>query len=145
MSIKLCVVLLLLLGSCSSVRLPETTRPSHYDLRLNIDVVSGTFSGSVTIQVNPTRANSSLIALNYHDIQVQNVSIYPSSDHTKNLLSSTRTIPTTQIVEFSTSEVLNQHTEYVVRADFSSVIRSDLKGLYKSSYFVNGTRRCNSR
>lgn len=138
----LAVILLLAIGPSSSIRLPDSTYPLHYDLKLSIDVESSSYSGSVIIQLNVTSANTRLIALNYHEIEVENVFIYRASDITnRNLLNGSRTIANSQIIEFLTAEDLIQFEEYVLELDFSGAIRSDLKGLYMSSYFINGTRR----
>lgn len=138
----LALIFLLAIGQSSSIRLPDSTYPLLYDLKLSIDVESSTYSGSVLIYVNVTSANSRSIALNYHEIEVENVFIYLASDTTnRNLLNGTRPNPNQQIIEFQTAEDLVQFEGYVLRMDFRGAIRSDLKGLYMSSYFINGIRR----
>lgn len=126
----------------ASIRLPATTRPLHYDLRLNINVDEAKFSGSVAIRLNVTSENVNLIALNYHELQVSDVLIYGASDNTQgNLLNRINPIPASQIMEFSTNSSLVQFSEYVLQMKFDGAIRSDLKGLYMSSYWINGTKR----
>lgn len=126
----------------ASIRLLATTRPLHYDLRLNINVDEAKFSGNVAIRLNVTSENVNLIALNYHELQVSDVLIYAASDNTQgNLLNRINPIPASQIIEFSTNSSLVQFSEYVLQMKFDGAIRSDLKGLYMSSYWINGTKR----
>lgn len=148
-SVYLITTLLLLIGVIyntplvvASIRLPATTHPIHYDLHLNINVDQGQYSGSVAIRLNVTSANVNLIALNYHELQVSDVLIYRNDNTTQlNLLSRINFSPTSQIIEFSTNTSLVQSSEYVLRMNFNGTIRNDLKGLYSSSYWINGTRR----
>lgn len=127
----------------ASIRLPTTTYPINYKLSLNIDVDAASYSGSVAIRLNVTNENVNLIALNYHEqVAVSDVLIYLASDGTQsNLLSRINPQATTQIIEFTTNSTLVPYSEYVLRMAFEGAIRSDLKGLYMSSYWINGTRR----
>lgn len=145
----LITTLLLLIGVINhaplvvaSIRLPATTHPIHYDLHLNVDVDQGHYSGSVAIRLNVTSANVNLIALNYHELEVSDVLIYRNDNTTQlNVLSRINYSPAFQIIEFSTNTTLVQSSEYVLRMNFNGAIRNDLKGLYTSSYWINGTRR----
>lgn len=126
----------------ASIRLPPTSHPLHYDLQLTINVDEAKFYGNVTIKLLVTSDNVSLIALNCHEVQVSDGLIYLASDNTQtNLLNRINPRPSSQIIEILTDSPLDQNTEYVLRLSFEGAIRSDLKGLYMSSYWTNGTKR----
>lgn len=127
----------------ASIRLPTTSIPLHYDLQLQIDVEEARYSGAAAIRLKVTSENVNLIALNYHpEVEVGEVLIYLASDNTQsNLLDRINPSPTTQIIQFLTNSTLVPSSEYVISMDFEGAIRNDLKGLYMSSYLINGERR----
>lgn len=134
-------ILLVVIASILSFRLPDTSHPISYSLSLTIDVDSASYFGNVAIRINVTTPNTNLIALNYHDIQVDNVIITKTDENTQlNLLDRANPRPSLQIIEFYTRESLAVG-QYDIQMDFQGAIRSDLKGLYMSSYWINGTKR----
>lgn len=132
------IIFIAVISSVASIRLPSDSYPIHYDLNLEINVDQASYIGNVAIRINVTSANVNLIALNYHDIQVDNVIISKTSG--ENLLDRINTRVSSQIIEFYTTESLAVG-EHLIQMDFRGAIRSDLKGLYMSSYWINGTKR----
>lgn len=118
-------------------RLPSTIVPSRYSLWLLIDLDQVLFNGSVTITMDisePTRD----VTLNNKDIQVDWLSA--------NMLDSTNQIYAVSTFtryddyEFTVLRFVETLPvgEYRITISFSGNIRSDLRGLYRSSYIRDG-------
>lgn len=133
----------LLITLClANIRLPATSYPLNYNLKLDINVDDSIYSGSVAIRVKVTGENVNSLSLNYHEVGVSEVQIYSASDTTKvNLHNQTNAQPTNQIIVFTTTDPLVLNAEYIIALNFNGAIRTDLKGLYRSSYWINGLRR----
>lgn len=114
-------------------RLSGNARPVSYDLDLKIDVDAQQFSGSVEITLQVI-SETSILDLHYKDMECKNVKLTDNN----------------QVYEML-GEVYDESTEiwklnfpvlvpglYQLSIDFQSVIRTDLKGLYMSTYFDEG-------
>lgn len=115
-------------------RLPGNSRPLHYDLWLRIDIDQMRYNGSVQIQIELLEDTSS-ITLNYKDIEidVDNVILVVSSGQMFRPIRST-TDDDTEMITFSFDYRMIRGGTYEIAMDFHSSIRTDLKGLYRSSY-----------
>lgn len=129
----------------NDIRLPNTSTPFNYDLRLHINVTKETYSGNVTIRLQVTQADVNSIVLNCHpDVTVaDDVLVYFASDPNQvNIFSGIQRRASDQIVEFQTNSTLVLYAEYFIRINFSGSIRRDSKGLSITSYWTaDGQRR----
>jgi len=114
-------------------RLPRTVTPSHYDLRLEPDLQSATFAGTVAVAVNVVTATS-VITLNALDLDLAQESIeVDGSDGT--------TYSATDVEYDAESEraVLTFAGEIptgdaTLRVAFTGVLNDKLTGFYRSTY-----------
>lgn len=115
-------------------RLPGNSRPLHYDLWLRIDIDQMRYNGSVQIQIELLEDTSS-ITLNYKDIEidVNNVILMVASGQMFRPITST-TDDDTEMITFTFEYRMLSGGTYEIAMDFHSSIRTDLKGLYRSSY-----------
>lgn len=156
--VKMFLLKLLLLFVCSFVnlsisqeqateqfqnyRLPKNVVPSRYSLSILIDLAELSFSGNVTISVHVS-APTILISLNYKEIAVDwdNVKLCTSNANRSFTFESHELRPVDEIADLRLSEQL-PIGDYLIVLSFSATMRSDLHGLYISSYrYIDGTKR----
>lgn len=113
-------------------KLSTNARPFHYDLAMKIDVDAQVFSGSVKIDLE-VHTPTQNIQLHYKDMTVDNIKLIQKG--------SAEEIPGLLVVYSEETEILSVpfsielSGEYSLSMDFHSKIRTDLKGLYMSTYF----------
>lgn len=120
-------------------RLPTSVIPSRYSLWLLIDLDEVQFSGNVTITMDILQPTSQ-ITLNNKDINVDWMAA--SVMDSTNKVYSVSTYSHFSNYEFTVlrfGETLAVG-EYRIFVSFDSAIRSDLRGLYRSSYVRDGQR-----
>lgn len=131
-STLLLTVICISLSSSAETRLPTDVAPELYDLWIRVNLNSFKFDGTVIITIDVINATKT-ITLNAKDIlvewnkvvlrQAQNVIAvekhYFDNDNEIGVLTFMNVIPM---------------GKYELELQFSGDIRSDLKGLYKSSY-----------
>lgn len=136
------ICLLLASNQCSaediqSFRLTGNSRPSHYNLALKIDVDEQVFSGSVDISLEVVQTTA-VIDLHYRDMEVSNIQLTDNNQLFP--LMGQGYLTETEILSLRYVEL--PPGAYKLSMDFSSKIRTDLKGLYMSTYFdAEGTKR----
>ncbi|XP_059611792.1 uncharacterized protein LOC132258481 [Phlebotomus argentipes] len=120
-------------------KLPQTTRPNHYDLRMTIDVDAVEFRGWETIEIDVLQETDE-IAINYKDMTVdESVSLTERNGNSIELLSFDYN-NVTEILRLRFPP-LSLGT-YYLGLEFNGTIRNDRKGLYISTYFDNtGNKR----
>lgn len=123
-------------------RLPTNVIPSRYSLWVLIDLAEVSFSGNVTIAVRVTEPTF-LISLNYKDITVDwnGVSLRTSNENRAFTLQSMELRHLDEIADLRFTEQLPVG-EYLISLSFGAMMRTDMRGLYTSSYrYSDGTTR----
>lgn len=123
-------------------RLPKNVIPSRYSLWLLIDLAEVSFSGNVTIAVRVTEPTL-LISLNYKEIAVDwnGVDLRTINANRAFTLQNLELRPLDEIAVLRFTEQLPVG-DYLISLSFGAPIRSDLRGLYMSSYrYSDGTTR----
>lgn len=128
--------IILLLVNCNNAqtvdrfKLNGHSRPVHYDLEMRIDVDEQLFSGLVMITievVEPTR----VIELYYKDMTISSVKLLLNG--IEMTIESQTYSEETEILRLEYPDTLEG--PYKLLLEFNSKIRTDLKGLYMSTYF----------
>lgn len=114
-------------------RLSGHTRPRHYDLAMRIDVEEQTFSGRASIEIEVMQVTDT-VDLHYKDMNVT-VEKLLAVDGTEVIAAAAASYSEeTEIVKLQYA-ALTVGQKYNLILDFSGAIRTDLKGLYISTYF----------
>lgn len=123
-------------------RLPGTSVPESYELRFvpRFDGANSTFSGLANIIVTMT-ATVSVIVLNVKDLNVTNATVQDVQNR--------RVVNTTRLVYVERNEQFEIHLEkatiaqrrYLVSIAYNGKIRTDMSGLYLSSYEEDNATR----
>jgi glutamyl aminopeptidase len=126
-------------------RLPETLFPTHYNLRLKIDVDEKTFTGNVTIFFKCVKATNQL------SIHAENLNFKPneakvftsaSGEATAIGIAKVEHIAILSLYKIDFDQTLTENMNYSITFEnFGSNITNNLKGLYLSSYKANGEKR----
>lgn len=123
-------------------RLPKNVIPSRYSLWLLIDLEEVSFSGNVSIALSVIEPTF-VISLNYKEIDVDwSEAILSSSDGNRLFTFQSQQLrPLDEIADIRFTEQLPVG-DYLISLSFAAPMRSDLRGLYQSSYrYVDGTTR----
>lgn len=121
--------------SSSNYRLSNDVTPSIYDLHITVDLATLKFDGSETIHVRANQPTST-IELHSLDLSLLDVQVIEG----ENLISiiATDYNNETQIFEISLAESLVADHDYQIMLKFEGLIKDDMKGLYRSSFYENG-------
>lgn len=119
------------LCSCAEYRLPTNVSPESYDLWIKINLNTFKFDGTVTIAFN-VLTETKTIAINAKDITVAWSDVTLSQTTTVKPIGSSYN-DTEEIATLVFADVISQG-KYNLELKFNGDIRTDLKGLYKSSY-----------
>lgn len=118
-------------------RLSGNSRPQHYNLQMKIDVDEQLFTGSVDITLEVLQ-RTTVLDLHYKDMELANVHL--TDNNVVFALVEQNYSEETEILSLEFPEL--PIGSYKLSMDFSSKIRTDLKGLYMSTYFDdNGDKR----
>nr|XP_023694685.1 endoplasmic reticulum aminopeptidase 1-like isoform X1 [Paramormyrops kingsleyae] len=113
------------------MRLPETIRPLHYDLRIHPNLTSLDFTGTVEIQLEVLQSTDSII-LHSKNLQISKAVLLESDKrHPLKVLE----LPAFEQVALVTDALsITSGRRYRVRMDFAANLSDSFHGFYKSSY-----------
>ncbi len=127
MKVPLLLVLALSALPGLTQRLPDTARPTHYDITLRPDFQNKSFSGQEAIDIQLLKP-APAITLNAADIQFQEVSI---SQDGKTHEATVRLDPKDQMVELRVPQPLNTGVAQI-RIRYTGTLKQPLRGFYLS-------------
>ncbi len=113
-------------------RLPQTAAPERYEIRLEIDLAAGTFSGAETVEVvlrEPVRE----IVLNAAELAIQEVAI--AGDEGKRLPGSVVMEEATERARLGFPEALRPGP-WKLSLRFTGSLNDKLRGFYRSTFMV---------
>jgi hypothetical protein len=119
----------------SANRLSKNVIPSIYDLHITVDLESLKFSGSETIYIH---ANQPTSAIELHVLDLSIDEVHVIEGETAIPITGKGYNNETQIYTISLGQSLSSGRDYKLQIEFEGDIKDDMKGLYRSSYFVNG-------
>lgn len=111
-------------------RLPSTTTPTRYELRLAPDLVTATFAGEETISVT-VHEQTKQIVVNSCDIVIENVSISGVGRITQE--GRVAYDETNEQASFTFPDTVGPG-EYSLRVTFHGILNDKLRGFYRSTY-----------
>lgn len=116
-------------------RLPNQTKPIHYDIWLSTAVHQGNFAfeGRVTILID-TFENTSEITLHYRQINIQNVKLMREAGGNIQSNVSFSLNPATEFLIIRPNQMLTAPNKYQIQITYTGTLRSDDAGFYRSSY-----------
>lgn len=116
-------------------RLPNNTLPIRYDVWLSTEIHRGefAFSGRVTIQILVLQ-NTNSITLHYRQLTITNVNLASVSGQVIQAQVPYRLMEDVEFLVITPSEQLNINQLYVVEITYTSSLRDDDAGFYRSSY-----------
>lgn len=121
-------------------RLPNNTRPIHYEIFLttNIHVGEFSFGGHVEITIEAVE-DTDLITLHYRELTISDVKLLDL--RTSSLMDVTFTLePGREFLHVHPANFLAEGARYVVIVDYVGILRNDDAGFYRSWYERNDTR-----
>lgn len=122
----------------SKNRLSKNVTPSIYDLHIGVSMESLRFSGSETIYIHANQPTSA-IELHALDLSIYDVHVIEGENELP--ITATRYNDETQIYTITLGQSLISGGNYTLKLEFEGEIKDDMKGLYRSSYYVNGAVR----
>lgn len=116
-------------------RLPNDTKPIHYDIWLTTDVHRGEFefSGQVTILIDAL-VNTNQITLHHRDIEISNVNLMSETGVPIQSNVPFTSVPATEFLVITPTAQLIALSKYQVQITYSGSLRDDNAGFYHSSY-----------
>ncbi|KAI8424597.1 hypothetical protein MSG28_003037 [Choristoneura fumiferana] len=127
-------------------RLPTTTRPRHYVVSLTpyfetapAGLTPFSFTGDVTIYMQPTTWFANQIVLHCNDLTIQSltVSYTDTSGVTHEIAAPNQEFTCVMPYSFlyiQTTEMMWASQEYVIRASFTGNLQENMRGFYRSWY-----------
>mgnify|MGYP002715765487 CR=1 FL=1 len=125
-----------------NLRLPKSVVPDSYDVKL-IPFLSEnnfTFNGEIKILINVTE-NTNNVTLHVNDIEIYTDSIALEDAKSGQNVSVLRVTNDTERQFFIIYTNLEKDHQYNVKINYVGHLNDRLKGFYRSSYDVNGTKR----
>lgn len=115
-------------------RLPNNTRPTHYDVHLRTWINEGifTFEGRVAISIDVLQ-RSNTIVLHQGQLNITTFELENLSGEVLPVLMTYVPIQGFLIFELSAGD-LQEGEEYVLRINYTGILRTDGYGFYRSSY-----------
>lgn len=120
-------------------RLPTTTRPLHYKVRLqpNLDQ-DFELNGDVEINIKVESVNQPIneIKLHCQDMVINSLTV-TSTTNTENLAQGTQFVceETTSFLTIPTTTQLPNGNEYIIKISFVGKLQSGMRGFYRSWFF----------
>lgn len=118
-----------------SYRLPNNTKPVHYDISVVTFIDRGEFNFSGVVQITVhVLENSKNITLHARQLTIKKIEMRDSNGWTINDVTFTHDA-TTEFLTISTPKVTLQRGEiYDLQISYSGELRTDMVGFYRSSY-----------
>lgn len=124
----------------SDYRLPNTTRPIHYNILWAVDMTSLTFQGKVDIQLVANQANVTEIILHTNELRIDSLNLQLNS---RNITGNYREDTNLHFLIISPSETLQYNALnpviYDLAIEFSAPLRNDMYGIYRSWFRNSAT------
>lgn len=122
--------------SCQQYRLWRDIVPTIYDIHITIDLENLKFNGTETIQVHAVSPGTT-ITMHSLDLTVSDLSLRQGATDLpiRNVTYDDRA----QTMMIRPEYPMQNGLDYEIRLAFEGEIRDDMKGLYRSSYYENGT------
>lgn len=120
----------------ATYRLPNQTRPSHYDITLTTHVHDGgreDFSGVVKITIKPLETTK-VITLHQRQITIESIKLWYSDLETYENITDFTDGGDREFLIIPTENDLVTSEEYIVEIAYSGKLRDDNMGFYRSSY-----------
>lgn len=116
-------------------RLPNETKPIHYNIWLTTDVHRGefAFSGQVTILIDAL-VNANQITLHHREIEISNVNLMSETGDPIQSNVPFTSVPATEFLVITPTAPLIALSKYQVQITYSGSLRDDNAGFYHSSY-----------
>jgi aminopeptidase N len=138
--IKLICLIGVVRGAIDEYRLVTNTQPSSYDLWLNVDLPELEINGEVTVNIFVSQ-RSNFVELNCVNLTIDESSV--KLEQNGGALQLTRLLvnETTEKCRLEFNRDLEELLSATLTMKFTGAIRTDLKGLYSTSYYVGTERR----
>jgi aminopeptidase N len=123
-------------------RLPNNTRPIHYDVWLKTDIDQGIFdfSGRVTIHIEALE-NTNEITLHYRQLTIVDVKLQRATGATLQSNVPFSVNETLEFVIIKPTQRLISGSQYRIVINYIGELRDDDAGFYRSSYLEGTTRK----
>lgn len=124
------------LVSCQQYRLWRDMVPSIYDIHITVDLENLKFNGTETIHMH-SNSGGTRITMHALDLTVSDSSMFQGENAIliRNITYDDRAQTMTIWPEYMVEDGL----DYTINFSFEGKIKDDMKGLYRSSYYENGT------
>ncbi|XP_002516101.2 aminopeptidase M1 [Ricinus communis] len=121
-------------------RLPKFAVPKRYDIRIKPDLSACTFSGTVSVDLEIV-SNTKFIVLNAADLSVKSNSVNFTSSSSKMVEAvKAELFEGDDILVLEFAETLPVGAG-ILAIEFDGVLNDKMKGLYKSTYEINGEKK----
>lgn len=117
-------------GSLDPYRLPRHVIPTRYDLRLEPDLATATFTGQMTITIT-VKQTTQTVLLNAVDLVLQSAVAEGASD--RQFKARIELEPKTQRAQLSFQDPI-QPGEWQLQLSFHGTLNDQLRGFYRSTY-----------
>lgn len=126
-----------------SFRLPNNSLPIHYNVLLSTDIhiPNFNFNGTVMITIR-TLMTSDNITINFKQLTIHEVHLYNNNSQVIENFVNFQPDNFTELLVIRPRVQLPGNQEFILRVDYSGVMRTDSYGFYRGSYIdENGNQR----
>lgn len=124
-------------------RLPNNSRPIHYDVLISTDIHIGhfEFNGSVSIHFR-TLLPSTEITINFKQLQILEIHLDDANSQTIENFVNFEKNDFTELLVIRPQTQLPANMEFIMKIDYAGVMRTDSYGFYRGFYVdENGSTR----
>lgn len=123
-------------------RLPAVVQPESYSIKFTprFNGLNSTFSGEANIVIIPT-ASTEVITLNVKDLNLTNVTLQDVVSRKFVEIKYMVNITKNEQIEFHLTKGVIAHRRYQISIIYDGKIRTDMSGLYLSSYEESGVTK----
>lgn len=118
-----------------SYRLPNNTRPLHYDILIStgIHIPDFEFFGTVNIQILILETSQQIV-MNYKQLTIQIINLFDANDSLIQTNVPFNLIEAQEFLEINPLVQLIQGQKYFVQINYNGTLRTDDYGFFRSSY-----------